>query len=381
MEFAEDIRKHGFKDSQLEIDDDWTPAYGDWVFQSQKFPDPAKMVKDLKELGFRVTIWMHPFANENSEAIKEKQYWIQDPSTMEPCIVKWWNGKAALLDITSPSSKSWFKSKCQHLRQFGIESFKIDAGEACYLPYNRRMHKPLQNPNAYNKLFVDLCHEIDPILRAQEVRSAIASQQVPMFFRVNDKDSNWSTVNGLKTVIPHVLNQGLLGYPFVLPDMIGGNTYSMVGFSKTSNFPSRELFIRWMQVNALMPAMQFSVAPWRYDQEVIHIAQKMCALHEKYSDMIVKLAQEATETGAPICRPVWWIAPTDETALTISSEFLLGSNVLVAPILDEGSTERDVYLPEGTWKDEITGVVLQGGKWIREYPAELDQLPYFTKMG
>ncbi|ELU07811.1 hypothetical protein CAPTEDRAFT_103368 [Capitella teleta] len=380
LEFAGAIRKHGFKDSQLEIDDDWTPAYGDWTFDATKFPDPARMVKVLKDLGFRVTIWMHPFANVNSEAIKEKQYWIQEPSTGKPSIVTWWNGKAALLDVTSPSSKSWLKTKCQYLQQLGIDSFKIDAGEACYLPYKRRMHKPLKSPNAYNKLFVDLCLELDPELRALEVRSGVASQHIPMFFRVNDKDSNWSTINGLKTVIPHVLNQGLLGYPFVLPDMIGGNAYSSVGFSKTTNFPSRELFIRWMQVNALMPAMQFSVVPWRYDDEVIHIAQKVCALHEQYADLIVQLAKEATQTGAPICRPLWWIAPKDETALTISSEFLLGNEVLVAPVLDEGATSRDVYLPEGRWRDANSGQEFSGSAWIREHPADLDQLPYFTKL-
>lgn len=86
------------------------------------------------------------------------------------------------------------------------------------------------------------------------------AQDVAIFFRMLDKDSNWGYDNGLKTLVPTLLQFSLEGYPFVLPDMIGGNGYG--------DHPDRELFVRWMQANVFMPAMQFSYTPWDYDQEV-----------------------------------------------------------------------------------------------------------------
>ena len=86
------------------------------------------------------------------------------------------------------------------------------------------------------------------------------AQHLAIFFRMLDKDTSWGDQNGLGTLIPTLLQFGLEGYPFVLPDMIGGNGYNTA--------PDKELFIRWMQVNVFMPAMQFSYTPWDYDQEV-----------------------------------------------------------------------------------------------------------------
>jgi len=159
-----------------------------------------------------------------------------------------------------------------------------------------------------------------------------------------DKNSNWDNTNGLKTLINTALTFGILGYPFILPDMIGGNAYSGIK-------PNRELFIRWLQATPLMPAMQFSIVPWQYDGEVINITQKFVKLHEEYSDLIIDLANEAVQTGAPIIRPLWWISPLDEESQITDSEFLLGNNTLVAPILEQNARSRNIYLPAGKWKD------------------------------
>ena len=236
---------------------------------------------------------------------------------------------------------------------------------------------PIQNPNSYTKRFAELTHNLDVSNRAQELRVGAGSQHLPLFYRLQDKDSNWGNFNGIKTVIPHVLTQGLLGYPFVLPDMIGGNAYSLF-FG--SSYPEKELFIRWVQVNVFLPSMQFSIVPWQYDEETVRICREMCDLHESYADKILGLAKEATQSGAPIVRPLWWIASKDEVALTISTEFLLGDDLLVAPVLEAGARSRDVYLPDGTWRDGIGNNRLEGGRWYRSYPAQLSQLPYFIKI-
>ena len=125
-------------------------------------------------------------------------------------------------------------------------------------------------------------------------------------------------------MVTTLLQFGLVGYPFVLPDMIGGNGYA-------EGPPSRKLYIRWLQVNAFMPALQISFVPWTYDDEVVEHALKMTQLHAQWAPTILALAQQATEDGSPINRPVWWIDPTDEVALAVEDQFLLGEEVLVAP--------------------------------------------------
>jgi len=105
-----------------------------------------------------------------------------------------------------------------------------------------------------------------------QVRVSVASQHLPMFTRLMDKDSHWSHANGLRSVIPHILIFGIIGYPFGLPDMIGGNAYNSIFIQHTA-WPDRELYIRWLQLTALLPAMQFSVVPWHYDSEVRYIIE------------------------------------------------------------------------------------------------------------
>ena len=156
--------------------------------------------------------------------------------------------------------------------------------------------------------------------------------------------------------------------------MIGGNGYK--------GAPSRELYIRWLQVNVFMPSLQISYVPWLYDEEVVEHSLAMTRLHAQYSPLIIQLARESQETGAPINRPVWWLDPTDQTALALEDEFLLGDEVLVAPVLSEDLRARDIYLPAGLWADGNNpgSDPVQGPTWIYHYEAGLFKLPYFTRL-
>lgn len=104
----------------------------------------------------------------------------------------------------------------------------------------------------------------------------------------------------------------------------------------------------------------------------------MVQLHEKYADKIVGLTNDSITTSYPITRPLWWIAPVDEAALTVDDQFLLWDDLLVAPVLEQGATTRRLYLPAGRWRDELKGQTLDGNTWI-DYPVSLQDLPYFTK--
>lgn len=378
MEFAEFILKHNFSHSQLEIDDDWTPRYGDMDFNLTKFPDAKKMITDLNEMDFRVTIWVHPFFNIDSKSFingSDEGYFIKQYNSDLPALVSWWDGAlAAILDPTNPEAERWYLSNLDHLRyNFNISSFKFDAGEVKWLPNIYSSFKYNINPNHYSQAWANLAYKADTNIRHQEVRIGWQTQNLPIFVRMLDKFSLWGYPNGLKTLIPCALTFGILGYPFILPDMIGGNAYE-------GRHPDKELFIRWLQASTFLPSLQFSIVPWQYDDETIEISRKFVQLHEQYSDKIIALAEDSKLHGSPIVRPLWWIAPDDIHAQIVDSEFLLGDDLLVAPVIQQGARSRDIYLPEGRWRDELRGDTKSGGVWLKNYTAKLHELPYFTKL-
>jgi len=211
----------------------------------------------------------------------------------------------------------------------GIDSFKFDAGETSWLPSDpvlqasSSMVTPLQAVGDYVRTVAAFGDMV-------EVRSAQNTQDQPIFVRIVDKDSEWGWNNGLLTLISSMLQMILNGYPFVLPDMIGGNGY----YEKP---PNKELFLRWLQANVFMPALQFSFVPWGFDDEAIAISKSFTALHASYTPYIMKLFKRAVDSGEPVNAPLWWIAPTDEVAqsiydgnsLTIVTTFTIFVNVIM----------------------------------------------------
>ena len=234
--------------------------------------------------------------------------------------------------------------------------------------------------NDYSANWAEIAFNSDPVSRRQEVRTSWNSQKLPIFTRMMDRLSTWDEKGGLKSIIPSVLTFGVIGYPFVLPDMIGGNAYSDLETFSGGNYPDKEIYIRWIQLNSLLPALQFSVTPWHYDDQVISLTHKFLSLREKYIDRILSLAQECAETGDPIIRPLWWVAPLDEDALVTGDEYLVGNDLLVAPVVEEGARKRDVYLPAGQWRDMIQGEVIDGPRLMKDYPVSLDQLAHFERI-
>ena len=113
---------------------------------------------------------------------------------------------------------------------------------------------------------------------------------------------------------------------------------------------------------------------------MIDITRRMLELHEKYSELFILCARESTVTGAPIIRPLWWVDPENEISQSIDSEFLVGNDLLVAPILHADKTSRSIYFPPGTWRCENNGNVLGGGQWFENYPAAINELPHFTRI-
>ncbi|XP_039291634.1 myogenesis-regulating glycosidase [Nilaparvata lugens] len=374
LQFARDIAIHGFNNSQMEIDDNWESCYGETAFNISRFPDMKLLTKQLKDMGFRTTIWTHPFVNKECPdfaLLKDKGYFVANQTG--EVLMKWWDGEGGVVDFTKPSAVQWFAAKHTKLLQdYAIDGFKFDAGEVGWLPQIARLNCSLdQHPRCFSQSYAETLAKFGPM---SEMRVSFRTQRHAMYTRMLDKDSKWSWDNGLRTLITTMFVQNMNGYPFVLPDMVGGNAYAGDKIEK-------ELFIRWLQANCFMPSIQFSAAPWDFDDQTVAISKKLTALHYSYSEVIVQLMQRSVETGAPLNPPIWWVDPQDAVAQKINDEYLLGEDILVAPVLKKGATKRNIYLPKGYWREENPPHRLfKGRSWLRNYPVGLDILPYFTRV-
>nr|ADC97876.1 glycoside hydrolase family 31 [Chrysomela tremula] len=375
LEFAQSISDHGYK-GQFEIDERWERCYGSQEFFEERFPDINSTVKKLKGMGFRVTLWIHPFVNDdcqnNSDEGIAKGYFVVNENNSTKA--SWWiTDDAHQIDFTNPEAAKWWTVRLERLLENpNIDSFKFDAGETDYAPQPSvyRNVDPETVPNILSSSYIRTCAKFGNLI---EVRSAWRTQDLPMFVRMIDKDSHWGTDNGLPTLVTTLLQMNMNGYSMVLPDMIGGNGYS--------GAPTPELLVRWTQANTFMPAMQFSYLPWEITSpnfDVPVIVQKFIHLHQNYSNVILRAMEGTIKNGTPVNPPIWWIDPTDSEALACDDEFLLGDEILVAPVLVEGATSRKVYLPKSTWRDGNDNTIYQGPISL-DYQADISTLPYFIR--
>ncbi|XP_067658506.1 myogenesis-regulating glycosidase-like [Haliotis asinina] len=375
LQFASELQKYNMDVSNFEIDQQWMPNVGDIEFDLERFPDPKDMISELHRKGWFATCWIPPFVNTDSanfELLAAKGHLLKDMSGERPALAKWWEANyTGVIDFTNTNASKWYFDSLAVLRtKYGVDSFKFDGGDANYVPAVYKPYVEFRNPSVFSRAYVEGAASFDDISRRHEVRSGSRTQHVPGFVRMVDRYSNWSD-QGFKSILTASLVFGILGYPFVLPGVVGGNLQD--------DIPDAELFVRWVQATTLLPSMQFGLKPWRYNSTVVQITQNMLNLRTRYADKIVHLAKQSVTSGFPIVRPLWWIAPTDESALTVDDEFLVGDDLLVAPVMDPGVSQRRIYLPGGTWRDEITGGTLVGGRWI-DYHVRLEDLPHFAKL-
>ena len=170
---------------------------------------------------------------------------------------------------------------------------------------------------------------------------------------------------------------GLLGHAFTCPDMIGGGQFT--SFFGVEHF-DEELIVRSAQVHALMPMMQFSVAPWRIlSPGNTAICARYAQLHSEFGPYILSLARHAAETGEPIVRAMEYAFP-HAGFLECRDQFMLGDRYLVAPMVSPG-TRREVLLPPGSWRDD-RGEVFKVSKKPRRIATDvpLDRLPYYERI-
>ncbi len=380
LEYAQAIIDNGYPPGVLMIDDNWQEDYGTWEFSPRRFKDPKGMMKKLHNMGFQVMLWMCPFVSADSADFRylaAEGMLLLDPQKTQDilwantknkaAVIRWWNGASACLDLSNPKTQKWFQSRLDYLvEEYGVDGFKFDAGDARFYTNGIVSFNSDDIPNDHTTYFAELGLHY-PL---NEYRASWKMAGLPIAQRLRDKGHRWEDIAKL---IPDLMSQSVMGYAYTCPDMIGGGEYRSFLNSATMD---EELVVRSAQVHALMPMMQFSVAPWRIlSEENNQICLDMAKLHQKMGGEILKLARQASRSGEPIVKPMTFAFP-DGSYESIKDQFVLGNDIIVAPVVEQGARTRSVVLPDGEWKAD-DGKVYQGGQSIR-INVPLERLPYFT---
>lgn len=228
LNYANQVIKNGFPAGVLMIDDNWTSFYGQFDFNKEKFPDAKALIDQLHSMRFKVMVWICPFISADSEPFRklsrQKLLLLDSEGKKEttwknlskPLLIKWWNGYSACLDLTNPDAVKWLKERLDFLQnQYGVDGFKLDAGDAFF--YNNpnlvAYKSILPNEHSITRAEIGLKYSLN------EYRAMWKMGGQPLAERLRDKNHSWVD---LQKLIPDILMAGLMGYNFSCPDMIGG---------------------------------------------------------------------------------------------------------------------------------------------------------------
>ncbi len=386
LRYARDIVDNGFTPGILIIDEGWHGRYGEWEFDFARFPDPRAMMDELHALGFTVMLWVtpcvcpdgHDFICSIIKALGggedyDKVY-IRNKEG-RPGLFFWWNGYSALLDMRKECDRRFLASRLDRLMsEYGVDGFKFDGGTVgMYHPSNMVNGTPRDDhdPHAMNIAW----NEFGLRYEYHEFKDSYGRGGKNTIQRLCDRNHSWEG-SGINTILPCSILQGLTGHPFLCPDMIGGGQWT---YAKDPDFPvDEELFVRMAQASALMPMMQFSWAPWRaLSPASLALVKAAADLHRRLADEILSLVREAETEGEPILRSLEYNDPGHGYEY-VNDEFMLGNDILVAPIVTKGTFRKEIIFPSGTWRDE-EGNLYEGGK-THTVETPIEKLPWFRRV-
>ena len=393
LAYAQSMLDNGLPPGVFMIDDTWQHGYGEWYFDARRFSDPKGMMDKLHKMGYKVLLWMCPFVSMDSPAYRRitfginpddvKRYPVKGGFLMAsrepgrggvppPAGVNWWNGRSALLDFTHPNAVAWFTEQLERLvKDYGADGFKFDGGGVEY--YSKIgggyfAHDPDVSPAAQSALYGEFAVKY----KGSEYRNGFGFAGKPVIMRLHDKYHSWKA---LQRLVPDMLAAGFVGCPFICPDMIGGGEWK--AFLPGAPFEP-ELFIRSAQIHALCPMMQISASPWRVlPAEHQRIFRDVAGLRQRFAPKFVELAKDSARTGEPMMRNLEYNFPGMGYA-DIKDQFMMGGDLLVAPVVVKGAKSRKVVLPPGKWKSD-DGQVHIGPATI-EVDTPLSRLPYFERL-
>jgi alpha-glucosidase (family GH31 glycosyl hydrolase) len=399
-EDADAMRARRIPGSVMWIDNPWQTGYNTFVVDEARLAEPARLIADLAERGYKVVFWSTPYvgvtpvtAADRAEGATRRLFVTDDVGVVID--FPWQDGPGALVDFTAPGAIAWWRERIARITAIGAAGFKLDFGEEI-VPDIAGTIVPMQlaggdnsthhsrYAEGYHAAYLGALPEEDRFLitRAgawgeQRVNPAIWPGDLDSDFTQfgDDNGAGMINVGGLPSAISRGLSLSVSGYPFYGSD-IGG----------FRGFPTTEALLRWAQYAAFGTIMQLggggrSHNPW--DDELFEpgadaIYKVYADLHMQLNPLLWTLAIRAAGDGTPVTVPAAFVAD----CACDDAMFLLGDDILVAPVIEAGATTRSVVLPPGEWRDVESGAYATGdGASSITVPAPLAVLPRWYRAG
>jgi sulfoquinovosidase len=368
-----------------------------WDVDRSRYPDWEALVSELDAEGVAVLAYINPYLTDASEKpdidrhlfaeARDAGFLVRD-DTGEIFWMDQGGFEAALVDLTNPDAAAWLQGVIEELIGTGVRGWMADFSEG--LPLNVELHDG-QAETEHNRW---------PEYWAQINEGALAStgtladslvfhrsgnQRSPghaRAFWLGDQLVTWDGYDGLATVVPGLLSSGLSGYTIQHADTGGYLSVNALGIVRDG-----ELFRRWVELNAFTPLLRMHSTnqpednhQWDTDPETIEHLAQMAGTFASLAEVRTQLMEEAATRGWPLVRPLFFHHPDDETAWTIEDQFMLGPDLIMAPVVEPGQEERSAYLPEGSWVHGPTGDAYSGPGWVT-VAAPVGQPAVFVRTG
>lgn len=379
----------------LYLDIHYMDAYKCFTWDQTRFPEPEKLLSGLKKDGFKVVTIIDPGIK------KEKGYYVYDSGVKGDHFCKLpdgkyfegivWPGNCVFPDFTRENTRKWWGGLYKNMLDIGVAGFWNDMNEPAvfntaahtfpdnvifydngsYTDHNKNHNiYGMQMARGTYEGLLNLKPDTRPFVLSRAGYSGIQRYACQW---TGDNISNWEH---LKLSVTMCLNMSLSGLQFVGPD-IGGFI----------NSPDGELFTRWLQVGVFLPFFRTHTAigtknqePWSYGSSYEQINRKYIELRYELMPYLYNTFREASETGTPIIRPLFYCLENDENAYSIDEQFLFGNDIMIAPVLKKGEFRRDVYFGNQEWYDFWTGKPVE--KILRKVVyAPVEHLPVYVKKG
>ncbi len=398
-EVRELVKTFEEKDIPLDVvylDIDYMDGFRVMTFKTPNFDDAAGLISDLKEKGIRTITIIDPGVKVDEEYDvfkrgKEGNHFTKKLDG-EMFIGAVWPGDSAFPDFSNNDCREWWKSELKKfISEHGMDGVWNDMNEPCVFNNDHKTmletclhnsdngvieHKGFHNRYGFemSRCSKEAQEELHPNERGFSMtRATYAGGQRYSSVWTGDNMSLWSQ---MRMSISMNANLGISGFSFV------GNDVS--GFGLDS---SEELFIRWMEMGPFIPIFRNHSnmytrrqEPWAFGPRAEKIAKKSIELRYELLPYIYDLYYISHKEGLPIFRPMIMEYEKDMNLLNMREQFMLGENMIVAPVLYEGERSKTLYLPKGSWFNYFTMEKLQGGKWYK-LPCELDEILVFVKEG
>ncbi len=362
---------------------------GRLAWEPTQWPDPQGMLAKLKEENVNLIAISQPYVLRNGKALDNYNYLAEhgmlalDSAGQGPQEVKIWVGEGGMLDVSNPETRKWLANRYHELTEMGITGWWGDLGEPEVHPeeamhangLNARLYHNMYG-NDWSQIIYDMWQQEYPDQRLVTMMrgGTTGLQKYSVFPWSTDVSRSWG---GLQPQITIMLNSGLSG--------LGYMGHDVGGFAVDHNNPEdAELYVRWLQLGTFSPMLrthaQYKAEPYHYP-EYNDIILDLVKSRYRWLPYNYTLAYENAAFGYPLVRPLNFYEAGSNAYDAIDDEYLWGSEVLIAPVLTQGATERTVTFPQGTWVDMSNpAMTFTGGSTIT-YPAPLEVLPMFAKAG